>query len=484
MASIDKREDGWRVRWRDPDGQARARQCPNKASAQRLQAEVEAAIAEGRRWEPRDLRPEPDLRDLRKDYAEECSRCLKPNTAIRYARALDIFLRFLERKYGANAQLPPSLLTRRLLSDFHADLDHTGLHGQLRTGATKRKIVEVIQLGWQWLYDEDDSGANIPMPRKLRMRREPAAMTVAPTWAEMDACIDALVSWQRDLAIVLRFTGLRVQQVMGLTWKDIDLEHARLTVRGELGKSKQEQRGRIIPVSRHLIQHLHEFRRNDQEWIIVSNRTRGGDRERAARARDFALGWERAGVRKEAWEQRPHHSMRKGFVSELKRSGADPDAVEFLVGHSLGLRGVYIDPEAMPLRETIDLIPPLGGKSLKRRTAAREEKTRSPSSDEPRFDGGDPNDPRPYREITLDGTRWFDRNGQPLDGKNITGLRENDALPSNVRPFPTGGRQNDIALGKKRPDPMCPPGVRNEKAPGKSFDLPGAYIADGGGAGS
>ena len=35
------------------------------------------------------------------------------------------------------------------------------------------------------------------------------------------------------------------------------------------------------------------------------------------------------------------------------------DAVEFLVGHSLGLRWVYTDPDARPLRETLARMPPL-----------------------------------------------------------------------------------------------------------------------------
>jgi len=55
----------------------------------------------------------------------------------------------------------------------------------------------------------------------------------------------------------------------------------------------------------------------------------------------------------------PHHAYRKGFISELKRAGADPDAVEYLVGHSLGLRGVYTDPDALPLRDAVNRIPPL-----------------------------------------------------------------------------------------------------------------------------
>ena len=108
-----------------------------------------------------------------------------------------------------------------------------------------------------------------------------------------------------------------------------------------------------------------------------------GTRERVARPRDAQRSWQRAGVRPEAWDGRPHHAFRKGFVSELKRSAADSDAVEFLVGHSLGLRGVDTDPDALPLRDTIEKIPALL------------------IPGEPRFDGLDPNATGPIREIRL-----------------------------------------------------------------------------------
>ncbi len=381
MASIDKRNGKWRVRWRDPDGRARSRTCPTKASAARLKAEVEQHVAEGRRWEPRDAREEPDIEVMLRAYAAECARVLKPNTAVRYARALDLFLRYLRDRFGGSTPLRGDLLTRRLLADFYDDLATGGLHGRPRSQATQRKIAEVVQLAWAWLYDDDELGEHVPPPRKLRMAREPAAPAVAPTWAEMDACIATLSGWQRDVAFILRCTGLRVQQAMELRWSDLDLDRGLLTIRGELGKSKQEQRGRRIPVSGHLVAELRTWERLDDNYLVTSTRHRGGDRERMARARDAARGWQRAGVRPEVWQKRPHHSFRKGYVSGLKRAGADPDAVEFLVGHSLGLRGVYIDPEALPLRATVDLVPPVDA--------------------QPRFDGLDANDPRPIREITL-----------------------------------------------------------------------------------
>lgn len=53
-------------------------------------------------------------------------------------------------------------------------------------------------------------------------------------------------------------------------------------------------------------------------------------------------------------------AFRKGFVGGLKRLGCDEEAVECLVGHFLGLRGLYTDPEALPLVEAVKLIPPTG----------------------------------------------------------------------------------------------------------------------------
>jgi len=391
VASIDKRNGKWRVRWRDPDGRARSRTCPNKATAVRLRAEVEQAVAEGRRWEPRDARPVVDLPVMLRAYAVECARVLKPATAERYARALDLFLRFLRRRHGDHAVLPGSILTRRLLGDFYDDLATGGLHGRPRSPATQRKITEVVQLAWAWLYDDDDFGPHVPPPRKLRMAREPGAPAVAPTWAEMDACIDALRSWHRDVAFFMRCTGLRVQQVIGLRWDDLDARRGLLTIRGELGKSKQEQRGRRIPLAPRLLREIATWKRGPEGFIITSPTHRGGDRERMPRAAITRKGWKRAGVRSEIWKGRPNHAFRKGFISELKRLGADADAVEYLVGHSLGVRGVYIDPSALPLRDTVALVPEFDPMAFGAEPV------------EPKFGAIDPSAQGPLREITLDG---------------------------------------------------------------------------------
>jgi integrase len=245
-----------------------------------------------------------------------------------------------------------------LLGEFYEYLAGHGRHGRARQDSTRRKIVDVVQLAWEWASNDDEFGEGVPPPRTIEMRRQQGAPTVAPTWEEMDSVINTFPekAWQRRLAIMLRFTGLRVQQVMGLKWEDLDMTRATLVIRGELGKSRQERRGRTIPVSPHLVKIMSGWGRREG-FIVITNGT--GTRERAAQPRTMQTAWERSGARKMVHVGRPHHAFRKGFVSELRRAGADADAVEVLVGHSLGLRGVYTDADALPLRDAVALIPPL-----------------------------------------------------------------------------------------------------------------------------
>jgi len=373
-------------------------------------------------------------------YVTECARVLKPATAQRYAQSLDLFLRYLGRRVGAKRPLPGGILTRRLLGDFYDDLATGGLHGRPRSQATQRKITEVVQLAWAWIYDDEEYGDLVPPPRKLRMAREPSAPAVAPTWAEMDACIDHLDSWRRDVAFVMRCTGLRVQQVLSLRWADLDAPRGLLTIRGELGKSKQEQRGRRIPVAPVLLRALTTWTRGPEGFLVTSPRHRGGDRARMARAAHATTGWKRAGVRQEVWKKRPHHAFRKGFVSELKRLGADADAVEYLVGHSLGVRGVYIDPSALPLRATVALIPELDPSAF------------GPEQvHEPKFGGLDPQARGPLREITLDGEFLVTEDGRRY---------------------------------RVRRDPLCPPRVPRHMVRRGNVVFPERWKANGGGGGN
>ena len=51
-----------------------------------------------------------------------------------------------------------------------------------------------------------------------------SAPPVAATRAECDACIDRLTGDMRRVAIVMRFAGLGISQVLALDWEDFDLD--------------------------------------------------------------------------------------------------------------------------------------------------------------------------------------------------------------------------------------------------------------------
>lgn len=353
MASIDRRNGRYRVRWRDPDGTCRSRQVPSMEAARRLRREVEARVASGRRWEPVDASEIPRLQEALEGYIRHCHRAYAPGTVRQYAQRLDVFQRFLRERQGAQQVLRVSLFSRALLEDLYDWLLHSGRHDRPRRPSSVRKYVQLVQQVWAWAYDHDHYGPEVPPPKRLKMAKPPRRVTRAPTWAHTDHMISVSKGWQRDLYMLLRFTGLRVQQAMGLTWDDVDLALGELLVPGHLGKSRAEKVGRIVPISTHLAAELAKWGRRDG-WLIDCRRE-----NRVARSRDASRAWRRAAVPPALWKQRPHHAFRKAFVSGLKSLGADADAVEYLVGHDLGLRGVYMDPSALPLRATVDLLPGL-----------------------------------------------------------------------------------------------------------------------------
>jgi integrase len=361
-----KGRDGYQVRWREPgdevgiDGKRklvqRTRMCPTAKVRDEFKAEVERCEALGIRWEPHAAHPPADLNDGMKAYVLECLRRRKQGTVERIVFALELFKRFAAERGGITRTAD---LSREAMREFYAwlALPRTSRHGkQARSKETICKNTGIVQRMWVWLHNQDET-KTVPTPKLLDLEWSVPTVVVAPTWAEMDACIAACeTEWHRQLATLMRFTGLRVHQAMHIEWRDIDVEHATLRVRPELGKTKKEMRGRVVPLSPHFVEILCGWGMREG-FVVKSNRR--GQRSRIARPRDMDRAWTRGGVRPEAWKGSPHHSFRDGFVSGLKKLGADDEAVEHLVGHSLGLRERYLDADALPLRHAVGLIPPL-----------------------------------------------------------------------------------------------------------------------------
>jgi len=293
-------------------------------------------------------------------YLRDMARSRKPSSLRRYAGNLDLVLRWLRERTGHPEGGRPSMLSKALLGELYDDLLESGKKGQ-RQVATVKKILAVFERCWAWSANEDAYDGFIPAPKRLDMPDDPVDLVRAPTWCEMDACIAAANGWIRKLAVVLRFTGLRVQQVMHLRWDDFDMEACTVRIRGDLGKTRHERKGRIIPVSKYLVAEIQKWE-HEQEYVVPCQRMQDGPRGREAKGRDMSRAWKRTKVDNAIYKQRPHHAFRKGFKTELTRAGARWEAVEHLLGHQVGdsVTSRYLDPEFLPLKEAVALIPPLG----------------------------------------------------------------------------------------------------------------------------
>lgn len=341
MATITKRGDAYLVRWYGLHGDRRARSCPTRRSAEQLGRTVEEEKANGRDWEP--PRPGASVEAVVSAYLKHIARTKRPATLSAYSDFAVQFVGFV----GADESASKAFTLRTITAYY----DHLLERSTVRE-STRQQYVQMAERVWAWAYDTDDFGDDLARPRRLEMRAIESTPTVAPTWAECDQCIAALDprTGAFRAALIMRYTGLRVSQACGLVFADIDTQAKTLRLRGELGKSRAERAGRIMPVSPHLIAAV-------ESWGGLPT-----DRIVGALTADDAIrtAWTKSGVRAEVFKGRPDHAFRKAFVTELRRAGADPDAVEYLVGHSSGIRGVYTDPSALPLASAVALVSPSG----------------------------------------------------------------------------------------------------------------------------
>lgn len=367
MASITERGGKYWIRWREGGrtGRNRSITVSSRKAAERLKVEIEESVERTGRYEPRRAGRSTPIEVILVDYLGWSLRTHRPRTSVRLAQFLEPWRRWM----GPTARAED--LSYAMLERYHEHISRaeTGRHQRERGSETIRRHMEAIEVVWRWAWEQQARGLyeGIPQPAKLGLRRDPPPAKRAPTWAEMDAAIGCSDGWQHDLYLVLRCTGLRVQQAMGLRWSDVrlDLDVPILHVRPELGKSRQERRGRWVPIAPVLVRELRRWERREDGFVVGCGR-----QQRVARARDAARAWERGGVDPSVCEL-PHHAFRAGFVSGLTRLGAEVEAVEYLVGHAAGIRDRYVDPDALALVEAVELVPEVGSTTSERSAGLR-----------------------------------------------------------------------------------------------------------------
>lgn len=411
MASILRRGKRYLVRWRDPDGVQRVRTAPDYDTARRLSVDVERTVALGHRWEPADARAIPALLELGTDaegrpvvtgglfhaYLSQLVHRVAPGTYRHYDRSLRRFVQWLAARHPGRRRLTCDLLTRDALDGWFGHLvtvppppssHRNGRREALHPlgVAAARLAVDALMSAWIWAHDSDEFGSAVGRPRRPELPLPVGASAAAPTWAQMDAVIAAAWrasatartrvgadgwAWRARALTLARCTGLRASQVMALRWDDLELDAAapRLYLRGSLGKSQAERRGREVPLAPFLAELLRSWIPRPGEYVIRIAHTRArrdgtpSEGYRALEAVHLIPLWQAArvggaadgtggtvipprvyGAVGDRRKGQAVHAFRKGFKTGLLRAGVEPRVRDHLVGHHVGgVDGHYLD---------------------------------------------------------------------------------------------------------------------------------------------
>lgn len=395
--------DRFKLRWREyrpvlgedgapllkPDGKpvlkssARAIRVQGKKARDETKADVIAGLRNRGFWDPptaAPVVPEPAICNLEGAAAKwvefKRTRC-SPVSVQRFVQHMARWFRTMRQVRGiaAKAVVRADVLDR---DTFIASV--RALQDEKLSTATVYGIARSALEMWRWASDDPRAYPGIvtpPREGKAVLPRGPVYMApTAPTVAELDAClrqISANAPTSRRIGVILRFTGLRISQVLALRREDVDLEEATLTIR--TGRSAQERNeARCIPISTHLLNAM-------LEWVIavpVGSVVVGPSKARAAegavtkrRSETFHTAWERATsageARERAWKPinraraRPEHAFRAGLQAFWRRQGVDEVVIDALVGHhpSSTREKHYAGPEELmdQMREAVALLP-------------------------------------------------------------------------------------------------------------------------------
>lgn len=165
-------------------------------------------------------------------------------------------------------------------------VDELSKHLATATRAKLRDLMHrIFEFGLLYQLIPESSGNPIKRVRCRRPRGEAKRQSLIVTPYQAWQMVQEFPPLQRALTLLAAITGLRVSELLGLKWRDVDWAGQKIHVRrtflqGKVGEPKSECSARPVPMGEYLAQVLNDWRQQtsyaqDEDWMFASDRLRG-----------------------------------------------------------------------------------------------------------------------------------------------------------------------------------------------------------------
>jgi len=375
MAKIKKLKGrkGWYADYRDHTGKRIIRKAGDTRSeakhvlSQLLAREAEWQVTKRHGSDVRGLPREVLLADVAESYLKHvrAEHQDKPRTAASYEMALGDILSFLEEK----GVLSVGQLDRRSIAEYRDVRMTEGRsvtyqnYGRERTRyvpplgpRTVNIRVGTLKTMLTWAVGEGGMiGTNpiadvkpLPVKRKRRVRR-------ALTRVEKRKLLEHSPEPFKTIWFTFLSTGLRLNELVSLTWEDVDVERGEITIRGEVSKNSELD---TIPLREALWERLFELaQKKTGRHAFVNSK---GTSWRHNLHKRFNECLRLAGIKKLTPKGVADiHALRVTFGTELVEAGADIRTVQRLMRHKSPTVTMqfYVRARQSSLRAAVESLP-------------------------------------------------------------------------------------------------------------------------------
>lgn len=322
MASIDKAPNGWRARWRTPEGESRSRTFPKKVDAEQWLTHVSHSKLAG-------IYVDPSAGQVTlSEYATTwlANQVWRPSTAVRVESIL-------------TNHVEPTLGPRRMSSITPSTVEAwvKGLTETLAPGTVRgvyRVLVAVFGAVVRDRVVATSPCTGVKLPRTTSRSVEPL------TLESVELLADAVGDRYRPLVLLGAGAGLRVGEALGMPVAGIDFLRRQLTVSQQIvtvkrvtsiGPPKTSASVRTVPLAATVLAELATYVEHHEpgaDGLMVVDRM-----GLPVPQNRFSQTWTRAVTRAGLPAGTRFHDLRHTFASALISSGCSVKAVQLALGH-------------------------------------------------------------------------------------------------------------------------------------------------------